>query len=427
MANNFSNNFTRTVARVFLEKFESERVLSKNVNTQLLEGKFNPRSGDAYDFKRPTDYISKRTATGDITGGTRSDIIVGKATGTVQDYFTVDVDFDEADEAIKMDQIDELLAPMATRIATDLELDFAAYMQKNTALLAGDPGNGVTTWDEVAKAGAIMQASGVPMDKAWCYAMNPFTQDSLASDQRSLGAGGSAGELVKSAHERSIITDNFAGMRVMTATTLAAVTMPTAADLVGAVVGTPDVTYVGNMDGYIQTINVDELTASVTIPAGAYVQATGIYRLNLSTRQQIFDAEGNPILWGGTLVEDAVVDGTGAATLKVAGAAIYEAGGAFNTVTAPLADGVVITVLNASATTAQPNMFWHPKAFGIGSVPIKKLYSTDTLAKTEDGLQFRVSKYADGDANKQIVRVDFRPAYCTFNPFFAGVGYGAAP
>jgi len=68
MANNFDSNITRVLARVFLEKFESARILSKNVNTQLLQGKFNPSTGDTVDFKRPTDYISRRTPTGDLSG-----------------------------------------------------------------------------------------------------------------------------------------------------------------------------------------------------------------------------------------------------------------------------------------------------------------------------------------------------------------------
>ncbi len=55
MANNFDSNFTRKLARVFLKKFESERVLSKNVDTQLLQGRFAPDPGDTVDFKRPTD------------------------------------------------------------------------------------------------------------------------------------------------------------------------------------------------------------------------------------------------------------------------------------------------------------------------------------------------------------------------------------
>jgi hypothetical protein len=72
----------------------------------------------------------------------------------------------------------------------------------------------------------------------------------------------------------------------------------------------------------------------------------------------------------------------------------------------------------------QPNLFWHPDAFGLGFVPIKKLFSTDTIAESEDGIQIRVSKYSDGTTNKQKVRFDIRPAYAVLNPFFAGQGWG---
>ena len=154
MANNFDSNFTRQVAKVFLEKAETARVLSKNVDTQLLSGRFGPDSGEKVDFKRPTDFVTKRTSNGDISGTTATSIVTGKATGTVQDYFTEEVDFDEADEAIKMDQLDQLLEPMATRIVTDMELDFADYMHKGTGLLAGTYGTAASTWDHIAQAGA---------------------------------------------------------------------------------------------------------------------------------------------------------------------------------------------------------------------------------------------------------------------------------
>ena len=192
MANQFDSNFTRKIMQSFLDKFESERVLTKNVDTQLFAGKFNPSTGDNIDIKRPTDYVTVRTSNGDLTSDNPSDITTGKATATVQDYFTAFVDFDEADEALKMDQLDQLLAPMATRMKTDFEIDFASFMMKNAGLVSGTVGTSATTWDDIAAYGSIMDATGVPMDSQWNVAVNPFTQRKLASDQRSLGAGGTA-------------------------------------------------------------------------------------------------------------------------------------------------------------------------------------------------------------------------------------------
>jgi hypothetical protein len=116
--------------RSFLKGFESSRVLSKNVNTQLFQGSFTPASGTNIDIKRAHDYKSISTAAGDISSSTKSSIISGKATATTQNYITVAADFNSVDEALKMDQLDQILAPMATRIAVDLERNFASYMHE---------------------------------------------------------------------------------------------------------------------------------------------------------------------------------------------------------------------------------------------------------------------------------------------------------
>lgn len=426
MANNFDSNFTRELAKVFLPKFDSERVLSKNVDTQLLAGKFSPDTGDTTDFKRPTDYVSVRTGNGDVSGETASSIITGKASGVVQDYFTAFVDFDEADEALKMGQLDTLLAPLATRIKTDLELDFANFMMKNTALLAGTVGTAADTWDDIAEASAIMQASGVPMDSEWMYSVNPFTQRKLASDQRSLGAGGSAGGLISEAHRRAIISDNFAGLKVMTATTMASYTTGTGGDRAGTIVtANPTATYLAAKDTMTQTIQVTGFQANLVVAAGETLTIAGRNRLNLSTRQVILDENGAVVVFSGTVTTGVTLGASGEGTLTITGPAIFEANGQYNTVDSAPLIGDVVTLGGAASTIIQPNMFWHKQAFSIGSVPIKKLFSTDTIATTEDGLQFRISKGASFLENKQQVRFDFRPAYGVMNPFFAGKGFGA--
>ena len=423
MANNLDSNFTRILAKVFLEKMESARILSKNVDTQLLTGKFNPSTGSNVDFKRPTDYRTVRTSDGDVSGETKSDIIAGKATGTVQDYFTAFADYSEADEAIKLDQLDQLLAPMARRIVTDLEVDFAAYMMKNSALLSGAVGNAVDTWDEVARAGAVMQANGVPADSPWYYAVNPYTQIKLAGVQRAIGA---ADPLVSEAFRKAIIADNFGGMTVMTAATLATYTTGTGADRAGTLSANPTVTYVGAKDTMTQVLAVTAFQANLVVAAGETITITGRNRLNLSTRQPVIDETGAVVVWSGTVTAEVTLDGSGAGNLVVTGPAIYEANGQYNTTDSAAVSGDVVTLSGAATTLYQPNLFWHKQAFSIGSVPIKKLYATDTLATTEDGLQIRVCKYSDGDANKQKVRFDLRPAYGVMNPFFAGQSFGVA-
>jgi len=426
MANNFDSNITQKLARTFLEPFDTDRVISKNVNTQLLSGQFNPSTGDTVSFKRPTDYISTRSADGDISGGTANSIITGKGSGVVQEMFTVEIDWNTVDQALKMDQLEELIAPAARRIVTDMEVDFAAFAMKNTALLAGDVGTSVGSandaWDDVAGAGAILDAAGVPRDNSWCYFANPFTQRKLASNQRSLG--GETGSM--SANQRAVITENFAGLKVMTANTLPTYTTGTGADRAGTLSATPTATYLAAKDTMTMSIAVTAFQANLVVAAGETITVTGRNRLNLSTRQPIIDETGAEILFSGTVTASVTLGASGEGTLVITGPAIFEAAGAYNTVDSALTSGDVVTLGGAASTLIQPNLFWHKQAFAIGSVPIPKLYSTDTIATTKDGLQIRVSKGASIRENKQIVRFDLLPAYACLNPFFAGQGFGVA-
>jgi hypothetical protein len=424
MANSFDSNVTRKLMRVFLEKFEANRVHSKNVNTQLLSGAFNPSSGTTVDFKRPTDYVSVRTADGNITGSFGS-IITGKATGTVQNYFTVPLEFTQVDQALKMDQLDELLAPAARRMVTDLELDFTSFMMKNSGLLAGTPGTAATTWDHVAEGGSVLKSAGVPEDMPWYYTVNPYTQAKLASNQRSLGAGGSAAPLITEAHEKATISQRFAGFdRVMTATTLPSYTTFNNSDRAGTLSAAPTPTYLAHKDTMVQSLTVANFPANMTINAGEVLQVAAINRLNLATRTPVLDETGASVLFTGVVNADVTLSGTGTGTVTITGPGIFEAGGAYNTIDAAIPNGAVVTLLGAHNTRIQPNLFWHKNAFSIGSVPLPKLYATDTLGTTEDGIQVRITRFADGITNKQMVRFDMLPAYATLNPFMAGQGFG---
>lgn len=419
MANNLNSNVTRKVARVFLEAFEANRVLTKTVNTQLLSGKFNPSSGSTVDFKRPHDYNTIRTAGGDISASTKSDIIAGKATGTVQNYFTAATEWGNVEEALQLDQLDQILEPMARRIVTDMELDLGAFMRKNASLKYGTHGTVVDAWSDVAGAGALMDSVGVPMSDDKYYIMNPFTTTTLASAQNGLTA---ADGLVRTAWEKAQISSNFGGLMALTSNALSSYTSGSTSDRAGALASTPDATYVTAKDTMTQVLSLNNLGTG-TIKAGDMVTIAGVYRLNVATREPILDASGNQVLWTGTVLQDVTIAGN-AATITVSGAAIYEANGQYNNVTVAPASGDVVTILGAASTLYQPNLFYTKQAFGIGTVKLPKLYSTDTIATTSDGFSIRVSKYADGDANTQKIRFDLLPAYACFNPLFAGQGFG---
>jgi len=424
--NVLTDNTTTPLAKGFLKAFESSRVLTKAVDTQLLEGKIDPSSGSTADFKRPHDYKSDRTAKGDISSVDRSDIIAAKATGTVQDYLTVHADWDEFDEATSLDELDKILAPMATRIVTDLELDFGKYMYKNCNLHYGTPGTAIDAWSDVAGADALMTSMGVPGEGERYYVMNPYVTTNLANVQNALANGPDS--MISTSWETAKVSRKFGNMQAMQSAALASYTSGTlsaGANRAGTLSAAPDVTYATNKNTMTQTLAVTGFGAgSDTIKAGEIVEITGRNRLGLATRSAFTDATGGQVLWSGVVTADVTLS-SGAGNIVVAGPAIYETNGQYNTTDSAVASGDVITIINPAASTVyQPAMFFHKQAFGIGSVKLKKLYATDTIMTTEDGLQLRVSRYADGDANKQKVRFDILPAYVTFNPFYAGQGAG---
>lgn len=430
MVNSLTSNITRKLMRVFLKHFESNRVVTKTINTQLFQGRFTPASGTTIDIKRPHDYTSIETVGGDISDSNtvKDSITSGKATATVQNMITQATEWDIIEEALELDQLDEIIAPMARRSITTLETNLARFMLANSGLVQGVPGTPITAWSDVAKSGALMQTIGVPKDMPWYYLINPFSQVVLSDLQHSLA--GTTDALVTTAWQDAQIARNFGGMRALTADALASYTNPTIADRAGTLDAPPSPLYVTSKDTHQMTLVVSGFSA-VTIVAGTVLEVPTRFLLNQATRQPALDASGANITWKGIVVADTVLTGT-ADSIVVSSPAIFETlanpvsgtrTGQYNSVVAALTTSDVINITSGSAATEQPNLFYHPQAFSVATVRIPKLFNTDTEVQTADGFSLRVSKYSDGDANRQKVRFDLLPAFAALNPWFAGHGW----
>ncbi len=322
-----------------------------------------------------------------------------------------------------MDQLDKILEPMAREMITDLELRLGSFMSTNCALSVGVPGTAIDAWSDVAKASSLMKSMGVPSDADWNYVCGPYVETALASVQNGLSPA--QGQLVETAWEKAMISKNFAGMRVFASNCLPSRTNGVSADRIGALTGAPTATYVGAKDTMTQDWAVTGFSAGATLVPGDILEVTGRYLISQGSRQVIFDETGTRVKFRATVVTGVTLGASGEGTVTVTGAAIYEAApGAYNTVDSALTTSDVVTVLGATAAIVQPALFYHPQAFALATVKLPKLYSTDTVATSEDGFSIRVSRYADGDANTQNVRFDLLPAFGTLQPFFAGQAFG---
>ena len=173
-----------------------------------------------------------------------------------------------------------------------------------------------------------------------------------------------------------------------------------------------------------QTLAVTAFQANLVVYAGEIIEVTGRYYTNVSTRDLMFDSAGAQMKWRCTVKETVTLGASGEGNIVVSGPAIFEANGQYNNVSSALTSGDVVTLLGAANTAYQPNLFYHKQAFGMATVELSKLDAQDTVMTTKDGISIRITRYSDGDKNKQMIRFDILPVFITLNPQFAGLAFG---
>ncbi|AFJ47266.1 P22 phage major capsid protein family protein [Shimwellia blattae] len=419
--NNLDSNVSQIVLKKFLPGFMSDLVLAKTVDRQLLAGEINSSTGDSVSFKRPHQFASKRTETGDISGQAKNNLISGKATGRVGNYITVAVEYGQLEEAIKLNQLDEILQPVRERIVTDLETELAQFMMSNGALSLGSPNTPINKWSDVAQTGSFMKDLGIKTGENYAV-MDPWSAQRLADAQSGLHG---SDQLIRSAWEDAQISGNFGGIRALMSNGLASRTQ-------GAFGGTltvqtaPTVTYNAVKDTYQFTVTLTGATASVTgfLKAGDQIKFTNTYWLQQQSKQVLYNGSA-PISFTATVLSDANSTAGGAVTVTLSGVPIYDTTNSqYNAVSHQVDAGDEVTVIGTAGQTMKPNLFYNKFFCGLGTIPLPKLNSIDSAVATYEGFSIRVHKYSDGDANVQKMRFDLLPAYVCFNPHMGGQFFG---
>jgi len=420
--NKLDSNVSQIVLKKFLPGFMSDLVLAKTVDRQLLAGEINSNTGDSVSFKRPHQFSSLRSPTGDISGQTKNNIVSGKATGRVGNYITVAVEYTQLEEAIKLNQLDEILAPVRQRIVTDLETELAQFMMRNGAQSLGSPNTPINKWSDVAQTASFLKDLGV--EKGENYAvMDPWSAQRLADAQSGLHA---SDQLVRTAWEDAQIASNFGGIRALMSNGLASRTQGAFGGTL-TVSTTPTVTYDAVKDTYQFSLTLAGATASVTgfLKAGDQIKFTSTYWLQQQSKQVLYNGSA-PISFTATVLADANSTAGGAVTVTLSGVPIYDAAPQqqYNAVNRAVTSGDAVTVIGTAGQTMKPNLFYNKFFCGLGTIPLPKLNSIDSAVATYEGFSIRVHKYADGDANVQKMRFDLLPAYVCYNPHMGGQFFG---
>ena len=418
LKNNLTKNVSEIVLPKFLESFASNIVLSKTVDRQILQGKFDDaKAGDHVQVKRPHQFKTENTTDGDMTGKSPSPLISGTATARVQNFITTWVSWTQLEAATSLNQINEILKPAAEAMATELENRLGLFMLHNGALSLGTAGTPLTTWEEVARAGAFMQDLGITGTRY--AAINPWASVKLAGAQTQLAEPGS----VKTAWHKAVIPRNFAGIEnVLSANSLQSRTIGNFGGTL-TVSSAPVVDYDSVKNTYQFFVQLTGATASVTgfLKAGDQLTFTATHWVNHANKQVLINDAGNAVSFTATVTVDANSDSSGKVGVTLSGVPIFDANvPQYNTVDRLLAAGDAVTISGTKNKVVKPSLFYSKDFCGLTCLQLPKLHSIESQIVNWEGFSIRAHKYSDGTANKNMVRFDLLPAFGCYNPHKGG-------
>ena len=416
MTNNYQSNTNEKLLKSFIKGFESSTVLLNTVSKQLVND-IDASSGAGatpVKMKRPTQYKPVRSADGDLTSTTANPVQVGSVYGHVSanGYITVYVENTQVEEALETDQLDALLMPIAEDMVITCESELAQYMTRNAQLHSGTAGTSISKWSDVANAGALFKEIGAPAGKKYA-AINSFDETVLADLQTQLGVNPE----VNQAWNDAVIKTGFAGLnQVMTTNNLDEYSSGAPGTGI-TLASTPAATYVTYKDSYQMSLALTGLTVTTgTLKAGQQLSFPASSLVNMRNGK-IVRKSGTAVPFTATVLADVTADGSGNATVSVSGAAIFEVGGAYNTVDVALASGATVTVIDGATSVAKRPALAYCEGFvGMGSVVLPKLHSIDSNIINHKGVSIRVHRFSDGLGNKNRYRFDILPTFATFNP-----------
>ena len=424
MANNVNGNVSEIVLKKFVPGFKSTNVLCNAVDRQLIQGELNINTGETVFLKRQHQFKAFRSATGDLSSTTTSNLISGKVAATVSNYCTVWVDYQQFEEALKLNQLDKILEPAYARMSTEIELELANYFVKNAALSLGTAGTAITKWSDVAQTGSMLTDIGAIGGRKYAI-MDPWAAQNLADKQGALQSGNV--ELIRSAWEDAQIAGNFAGVRALMSNALANRTSGSAAGAASVTVKTtPTVTYDAVKDTMQMTVVLTGASlATKNVAVGDQVQFNASYWLNQQTKQVLF-RNGAAVPFTGTVTAAASAVSNDI-TVVLSGAGIVDATNPqYNTISKAITAGDSVTILGAASTVYKPNIFFHESAVAMGTVVLPKLHGWDSsvFVDPDTGLSMRATMSSNPTTNVQAIRIDLLPAFAITNPMFAGMFYG---
>jgi hypothetical protein len=425
-SNNLSSNVSSITLKKFAEGFKSTNVVLNAVDRQVIQGELNPNTGDTVFLKRPMQYRALRTATGDLTAQSPSNLISGKIAATISNYCSVWIEYDQIEQALRLNQWEEILRPAYERMNTELELEMVNYIVKNGSGSLGTIGTAISKWSDVAQVGSFLNSLGLNTGKKFAI-MNPYAATALADKQGALQSGNT--ELIRSAWEDAQIAGNFAGVRALMSNALATRTSGSASASAGVtVLSTPTLTYSTVKDTMQMTVVITGASlAGKSVAVGDQLTFPQTFWINQQTKQVVYNG-ATPVPFTATVQSVAAASGNNITCVLSCAAVFDTANPQFNVVSRQITAGDNVTIQGAASTVYMPSIFFHESAFAMGTVELPKLQGWDSSVMTSasTGLTMRSTLSSNPITNVQGVRIDILPAFATLIPQGGGQFYGFA-
>lgn len=391
MANTF---LTPSVfAQEGLRLLENELLLGNKVHADY--SKEFASVGDTISIRRPTAYKGQSNNL-DVSSYSE-DIVQGKTTLSIDKTETVKVDIGALDATLSFDRVSEdIIQPAMITLKDKVEREIAS-LYSELYWHAGTPGTTISTFRDLAGAGAVMTDAAIPHDGR--FAMH----GTEASFELADGLKGVyVQEKAKTAYESAKI-GRYGGFE-----NYETVYAPT--HTVGALGGTPlvnganqNTTYAATKDTGTQTLNTDGWSNSVSglLNEGDIFTIAGVYAVNPVSKESTGRLQ--------TFVVRANADssGSGEAALTIAPAIITT--GAYQTVSAAPADNAAITIKSGAAGESyKQSLLLNPKAFALVTRPLKVASGAGlkTSTKTGNKVTISCSEWVNGDNLQHNMRFD---------------------
>lgn len=379
---------------------ENQLTFTKQVNREYDDQFAIPgaKIGDTLNVRKPVRYLGRTGAGLSVEGSTESSVALSLDT-----QYGCDVSFTTKELTLDLDNFsDRILKPAMATVANMIDRSGLA-LYKDIYQAVGTPGTTPSSNLTYLQAGVKLDNAAAPNDGMRAAVLNPIAQATLVNANFTLFNPQGA---ISNQYEEGTMGRAF-GLKFSMDQNIVAHTIGTYAAAPGAV----------TVNGTVSsgsTIILAGWTAGDVLKAGDIVTFPAVFAVNPQNRQSTGQVQQFVV------TADATANGGGAMTISVSPAIITS--GQYQTVSAALLTGAVLTVHGASATSTPQNLVFHRDAFTFATADLEMpqgVWMAKRVTSKKLGISMRVVKAYDITNDRAPMRIDILGGWKTLRPELA--------